>query len=108
MRPAGINMFSFVKRNWIVIFLICVVVLNCEAKKKSKSSKDMSLRQKETNAVNFIRLSVMRLIYGIATRMGFGEQISEALNGAFVPPGVDDYDDYGDDGLFTREDDYDY
>lgn len=44
----------------------------------------------------------MRLIYGIATRIGFGEQISEALGGAFVPPGVDDYD-YGG---FSGEDDY--
>lgn len=51
----------------------------------------------------------MRLIYGFATRIGFGEQISEALNGAFVPPGVDYYD-YGDDGLdlLDRDDDYDY
>lgn len=50
----------------------------------------------------------MRLIYGVATRVGLGEQISEALNGAFVPPGVDDYDDYGSDSLFSRDDDYDY
>lgn len=54
----------------------------------------------------------MRLVYGIATRVGLGEQISEALNGAFVPPGVDDYSDFGDGfGLFGRddyEDDYDY
>lgn len=48
----------------------------------------------------------MRLIYGLATRIGFGEQISGALNGAFVPPGVD-YDYYdADDGLFGREEDY--
>lgn len=55
----------------------------------------------------------MRLIYGSAVSMGLGEQISDALNGAFVPPGVDDYDDYGSDGgLFSRDDDddddYDY
>lgn len=50
----------------------------------------------------------MRLIYGVATRIGFGEQISEALGGAFVPPGVDDYDyDDGDDDLFGRDDYYD-
>lgn len=50
----------------------------------------------------------MRLIYGIATRLGFGEQISEALNGAFVPPGAEDYD-YDREGydLFD-DDDYDY
>lgn len=51
----------------------------------------------------------MRLIYGVATRIGFGEQISEALGGAFVPPGVDDYDyDDGDDDLFGRDDYDDY
>lgn len=49
----------------------------------------------------------MRLIYGVATRVGFGEPISDALNGAFVPPGVDEYDDYGG-GLFDDDDDYDY
>lgn len=43
----------------------------------------------------------MRLIYGIATRIGFGEQISEAMNGVFVPPGADyDYDGTGDDDYF--------
>lgn len=50
----------------------------------------------------------MRLVYGIATRIGFGEQISEALNGAFVPPGAD-YDDYGGGlDILDRDDDYDY
>lgn len=49
----------------------------------------------------------MRLIYGVATRVGLGENISDALNGAFVPPGVDDYD-YSDFGLDDREDDFDY
>jgi len=94
----------------LVLIVTLAVLLSCEAKKKSKSKKaGMILRQKETNAINFIRLSVMRLIYGVATRVGFGEQISEALNGAFVPPGVDDYDDYGgEDGLFSRDDDYGY
>lgn len=46
----------------------------------------------------------MRLIYGFATQAGLGEPISEALNGAFVPPGVDDYADYG--LLEDRDDDY--
>lgn len=61
------------------------------------------------NLIIVDRLAVMRLVYGIATRIGFGEQISEALNGAFVPPGVDDYEDFGGaDGFFDRDDDYDY
>ncbi|XP_045468361.1 uncharacterized protein LOC123676500 [Harmonia axyridis] len=89
------------------IVTLCVLMELCVAKKKVK--KSMILREKETNPINFIRLAVMRLVYGIATRIGFGEEISEALNGAFLPPGVDDYD-YGDGGLglFEREDDYDY
>lgn len=61
------------------------------------------------NVYSIFRLVAMRLIYGSAVSMGLGEQISDALNGAFVPPGVDDYDDYGSDGgLFTRDDDDDY
>lgn len=47
----------------------------------------------------------MRLIYGFATQVGLQEPISEALNGAFVPPGVDDYGDYG---ILDRDDDDDY
>lgn len=57
----------------------------------------------------FSRLSVMRLIYGVATRLGLGEQITEALNGVFVPPGVEDYDyDREGFGLLGDDDDYDY
>ncbi|XP_017779231.1 PREDICTED: uncharacterized protein LOC108564659 [Nicrophorus vespilloides] len=96
----------------LILALVLAVLVNTEAKRKRKSASDkaMILRQKETNAVDFIRLAVMRLIYGIATRIGLGEQISEALNGAFVPPGVDDdYSDYnGFGGLLDREDDDDY
>lgn len=48
----------------------------------------------------------MRVVYGVATRVGFGENIAEALNGVFVPPGVDPFDDYD---LFDDDgDDYDY
>ncbi|XP_056633884.1 uncharacterized protein LOC130443337 [Diorhabda sublineata] len=80
----------------IIVIVICLFCA-CEAKKKKHSKKKL-LRQKETNPVDFIRLTVMRVIYGIATRVGFGEQISEALNGAFVPPGADyDSDEYDDD-----------
>ncbi|KAJ3652187.1 hypothetical protein Zmor_018174 [Zophobas morio] len=94
----------------VIILLFVIVSFLCvnEAKKRRrKNLKGMILRQKETNAIDFLRLTVMRVIFGLANRFGFGEQISEALNGAFVPPGVDD--DY-DDGfsLFDRDDDYDY
>ncbi|KAK4878468.1 hypothetical protein RN001_010974 [Aquatica leii] len=91
----------------IVLVLTIVVVISAlciGAKRSKKLRKGMLLRQKETNAVNFIRLVVMRLIYGVATRFGFEDNISEALNGAFVPPGVEE--DYGLDLLMR--DDYDY
>ncbi|KAG5891608.1 hypothetical protein JTB14_037122 [Gonioctena quinquepunctata] len=95
----------WIYRSILIALVLVILFSSSDAKKRKKLSKQMILRQKETNPVNFIRLAVMRAIYGIATRMGFGEQISEALNGAFVPPGVDDYD-Y--DGGFGNEDDYDY
>lgn len=65
----------------------------CESRKKKHSKKQIQSR--ETNIFNFLRLLVMRLVYGVATSMGFGEGISEFLGGIFVPPGVED-DDYGD------------
>lgn len=40
----------------------------------------------------------MRLIFGIAVQMGWGESLASFMNGAFVPPGTD-YDDYDDDFL---------
>lgn len=46
----------------------------------------------------------MRLIYGLASSMGLGERLAGFLGGIFVPPGADDYGDYGDDfGDYTSE-----
>ncbi|KAJ8916628.1 hypothetical protein NQ315_000273 [Exocentrus adspersus] len=95
----------------IVTAIVLLIFSSVEARPKKKHSKAMILRQKETNAVNFIRLAVMRVIYSVATNMGFGEQISGVLNGAFVPPGAEDYDDYDYRSapiLFDTEDEYDY
>ncbi|XP_014601891.1 PREDICTED: uncharacterized protein LOC106785719 isoform X2 [Polistes canadensis] len=66
---------------------------------RSKKTKQLSLQSKETNPVNFIRLLVMRLVFGVATSMGLGENISGVLGGIFVPPGAEDYADYADDDL---------
>ncbi|XP_061393546.1 uncharacterized protein LOC133329064 [Musca vetustissima] len=44
---------------------------------------------KETTAPDFIRLVVMRLIYGLATTMGVEERLEGLFNGAFVPPNAD-------------------
>lgn len=49
--------------------------------------------------VNFMRLLVMRLVFGVASAMGLGENLSGVLGGIFVPPGADEYGDYGDDGF---------
>lgn len=97
-----------------LVILVCVLILtsNCNAKRK-KGKKTASMTQakqatdtvegkqselRETNPPNFVRLVVMRLIYGIATQMGLEERISGVLNGAFAPPNAD-YDDFGLDDL---------
>lgn len=52
---------------------------------------------KETNVFNFVRLVVLRLIYGFAKMLGFKENISDFADGALIPPGEDDdysFDDY--------------
>ncbi|CAD6997070.1 uncharacterized protein LOC105664617 [Ceratitis capitata] len=62
---------------------------------------------KETSPPDFVRLVVMRLIYGLASTMGFEERLEDAFNGAFVPPNADGglfsfggYDDADDGGAF--------
>ncbi|XP_012270098.1 uncharacterized protein LOC105694214 [Orussus abietinus] len=64
---------------------------------KKKYTKQLVLQSKETNIVNFVRLVVMRLVFGVASSMGLGENLSGVLGGIFVPPGVNEYGDYGDD-----------
>jgi hypothetical protein len=65
------------------------------AQARNENSKQLlSLEAKETTAANFIRLVVMRLIFGIASAMGYGEGLSNVLGGIFVPPGADYEDDY--------------
>lgn len=82
-----------------ILFTLIVLLVLCEARTKY-SKKQLILQQRETNPANFVRLVAMRLIYGFASTLGLGDSISGVLNGAFVPPGVDDYgDDYGDDGI---------
>ncbi|XP_047538210.1 uncharacterized protein LOC125071852 [Vanessa atalanta] len=85
----------------IVFFLMlfCVFTL-CEMRKKTMdypTEKQLTLQRKETTPVDFTRLLVMRVVYGLAKAMGFQEPISEVLNGALVPPGADDDDDFDDD-----------
>ncbi|XP_013113562.1 uncharacterized protein LOC106091557 [Stomoxys calcitrans] len=43
----------------------------------------------ETSTPDFVRLVVMRLIYGLATSMGVEDRLDNLFNGAFVPPNAD-------------------
>jgi len=64
----------------------------CDARRR-KQNKQKQIQSRETNIFNFVRLLVLRLVYGIATSLGYGENISEFLGGIFVPPGVEADDD---------------
>ena len=44
---------------------------------------------RETSTPDFIRLVVMRFIYGLASTMGVEERLEGLFNGAFVPPNAD-------------------
>lgn len=75
--------------------------------KQQQQDFQLIRQSRETNPINFVRLLFLRLIYGVATLMGFDDGLSEVANGAFVPPGVED--DYGGFGLDDRDsDDYSY
>ncbi|EFN70145.1 hypothetical protein EAG_01462 [Camponotus floridanus] len=91
-----------IKRNMRARIVLLGVLLICTsiryAEGRSKKTKQLSLQSKETNVVNFMRLLVMRLVFGVASAMGLGENLSGVLGGIFVPPGADDYNDYNDYG----------
>lgn len=100
-------------RIYLLAFLLVALLIlhGCDAKAKKPKDKvkQKQLELRETNPPNFVRLVIMRLIYGIATQMGFEERVAGMFNGAFVPPNADD-DDFGfgdldgldDAGLFKR------
>ncbi|CAF4801247.1 unnamed protein product [Pieris macdunnoughi] len=92
---------------FICAILFCIYVSECKTRKMDyPTEKQLVLQRKETSPVDFTRLLVMRVVYGMAKVLGFEEPVSGILNGAFVPPGADDDDDFDDDddgGLF---DDY--
>ena len=58
----------------------------------SQESKQLFLgaEGKETNTPNFVRLVVMRLIYGLASSMGIEERLENAFNGVLKPPNADE------------------
>lgn len=70
--------------------------------------------RKDTSTPNFIRLFLMRFIYGIAVNMGIEDQLEDPFNGSFLPPNADDglgiseySDDNGDEINFGNLFDYD-
>lgn len=92
--------------------VLCILMFTgcCDAKRKkgkktmatmvqakqqtSGMSEAKQAELRETNPPNFVRLLIMRLVYGVATQMGLEERISGVFNGAFAPPNAD-YDDFG-------------
>lgn len=96
----------------VLLVIVLILAADCDAKRKrSKKFQAKTMQQtrktpvakelelRETNPPNFLRLLIMRLIYGIAAQMNLEERIAGWFNGAFVPPNAD-YDDYGIGGGF--------
>lgn len=85
----------------VVVVLITITTTDAARKnKKTKKAKEQKqfitdLESRETDPPNFVRLVLMRLIYGIAAQMGVEDRLAGFLNGAFVPPNADDDGDYG-------------
>ncbi|KDR08426.1 hypothetical protein L798_01772 [Zootermopsis nevadensis] len=75
------------------IALTAIFLLGASEARRRKNNKQKQIQSRETNVIKFVQLLVLRLVYGIATSMGFGENISEFFGGIFVPPGVEDDDD---------------
>ena len=103
------------KKKVIVILLILLIATSlCEGRRRKKTAKK-AIRTKnnrlaskipklknqkqlpiyetrETNPPNFVRLVVMRLLYGLASQMGFEDRISGFIG---APPNADDGDIFG-------------
>lgn len=87
------------KTLFCALVIVLLLLSECDARRRNRKAQKKSAKQKEyelreTNPPNFVRLLVMRLIYGLATQMGFEERLSGIFNGAFVPPGAEDGGDY--------------
>ncbi|XP_045770620.1 uncharacterized protein LOC123871089 [Maniola jurtina] len=96
-------------RHFVFFFVLLCVFNLCEMKKRKMdypTDKQLTLQRKETTPVDFTRLLVMRVVYGLAKVMGLQEPVGEFLNGALVPPGADDDGDFDDDDDDSFFDDY--
>lgn len=116
-------------RKLVVVLLVVIVAASlCEAARrrriptqkkhknhqhtklpKLKNQKQMLYETRETSPPNFVTLLFMRLIYGLATQMGFEDR----LPGFVAPPNADDADygffSFGGEtpSIFGGDDDYD-
>lgn len=95
---------------WLLVAIVLAVLIDCSiaateqrtSTRRAASPATEYAKQfitdpesRETDPPNFVRLAVMRLIYGIAAQMGVEDRLSGVLNGIFVPPNAEDDDDYG-------------
>lgn len=65
-----------------------------------EDSRQLSRQKNDVSTPNFIRLVLLRLLYGIATNMGLEDQLEDVFNGALIPPSSNDaldFEEYGDD-----------
>ncbi|ETN58849.1 hypothetical protein AND_009599 [Anopheles darlingi] len=95
-------------RRMLVLGLVVLLIVAsvCDARRRfphrrrgpsRKTLKQLYYESRETNTPNFVRLVLMRLIYGIATQMGVEERLDNVFGGAFVPPNaVDEGSDFFD------------
>lgn len=99
---------NLIKRNTLVLVIVIALMMalmmdTVNGKRKTKSQKRkqidpqnrQSLQSRETDTPNFLRLLVMRLVYGIAVQIGAEDRLAGFLNGIFVPPNADDDDGFG-------------
>lgn len=93
------------KKTVTITFVLMIVILNVFVHSRElpvdlsresiiSAAKDseafLAKQASETIPANFVRLLLMRLIYGFAASMGAEERLAEVFNGAFVPPNADD------------------
>jgi len=91
----------------IIVMLIALMASAANGKRKTKSQSQKQLgtdlQSRETDPPNFVRLLLMRLIYGIAVQIGAEDRLAGFLNGIFVPPNADDDEGFGGLGGFLGE-----
>lgn len=102
------------RRNFIIVLLLVIVIAGAAGGRRKyslrrrqelKTLKQLAYEARETSTPNFVRLVLMRLVYGIAVQMGVDDRLDNVFGGAFVPPNAveeseelfDVFSDEGDD-----------